>query len=138
MLLNSNFRYFEHIFKSLDFDSRNSYVLYCLIWTPIIRTFCQFERFFFCPLAKKRSCQFGLSNIYSQKRQEKWRQILDFYINCGKISFSLLTNFASPEKWSMQRTCSPTPLLKFALLPVTLIRQQFSLLARRKYETVKD
>ena len=39
MLLNSNFRYFEHIFKSLEFALRNSYVLCCLIRTPIIRTF---------------------------------------------------------------------------------------------------
>ena len=35
----------------------------------------------------------------------------------------------------MQGICSPTSSLKFALLPVTSTRQQFSLLARRKYET---
>ena len=33
MLLNSNFCYFEHIFKPLDFALRNSYVLCCLIRT---------------------------------------------------------------------------------------------------------
>ena len=43
MLLNSNFHYFI-IFKSLEFALKNSYVLCCLIRTPIIRTFCQFER----------------------------------------------------------------------------------------------
>ena len=41
------------------------------------------------------------------------RQILDFYINCGKIYFSFLTNFASPEKWSMQGICSSSPSPKF-------------------------
>ena len=39
MLLNSNFCYFEHICKSLELNLRNSYVLCCLIRTPIIRTF---------------------------------------------------------------------------------------------------
>ena len=42
---NSNAAYFElslfqQIFKSLEFALRNSYVLCCLIRTPIIRTFC--------------------------------------------------------------------------------------------------
>ena len=111
---------------------------------------------------------------FSHKRKETWRQILDFYINCDKISFSLwpksalanwnlctftvtngkkhedkyliftlivisfslLSNFASPEKWSMQGIYSPSPSPKFTLLPVTSTRQQFSLLACRKYETV--
>ena len=35
----------------------------------------------------------------------------------------------------MQRICCPFPSSKFTLLPVTSTRQQFSLLARRKYET---
>ena len=40
VLLNSNFCYFERIFKSLELALRNSYVLCCLIRTPIIQTFC--------------------------------------------------------------------------------------------------
>ena len=36
----------------------------------------------------------------------------------------------------MQGICSLSLLLKFTRLPVTLTRQQFSLLPRRKYETV--
>ena len=56
--------------------------------------------------------------IYSHKRKEKSRQILDFSIDCCKISRSLLTNFASPEKWSMQGICNPSPLPKFTLLPI--------------------
>ena len=36
----------------------------------------------------------------------------------------------------MQGICSISLLLKFTRLPVTLTRQQFSLLPRRKYETV--
>ena len=36
----------------------------------------------------------------------------------------------------MQEICSPSSLPKFTLSPVTSTRQQFSLLARRKYETV--
>ena len=59
-----------------------------------------------------------------------------FYINCGKIYFSLLTNFASPEKWSIQGICSPSPSPTFTLLPVTSTRQQFSLLPCKKYEKV--
>ena len=74
--------------------------------------------------------------LYSHKREEKWRQILDVYIICAKISFILLTNFASPEKWSTQGICSPSSSPKFTLLHVTSTRQQFSLLARRKYETI--
>ena len=58
------------------------------------------------------------------------------FLHCGKTSFSLLINFASPEKWSMQGICSPSPLPKFTLLPVTSAQQQFSWLARRKYKTV--
>ena len=77
------------------------------------------------------------TSVYLQSQKgKKWRQILDFYINCGKISFSLIKNFASPEKWSMQGICKSSPSSKYTLLPVTSTRQQFSLLARRKYETV--
>ena len=36
----------------------------------------------------------------------------------------------------MQGICSPSPSPKSTLLPVTSTRQQFSLLARRKYEMV--
>ena len=36
----------------------------------------------------------------------------------------------------MQGICSPSPSPKFTLLPVTSTRQQFSLLARRKYKMV--
>ena len=46
MLLNSNFHYFKHIFKSLEFALRNSYVLCCLIWTLIIWTFVNLNVFF--------------------------------------------------------------------------------------------
>ena len=35
------------------------------------------------------------------------------------MSFSLLTNFASPEKRSMQGICSPSQLPNFAILPFT-------------------
>ena len=54
MLRNSNFRYFELIFKSLEFALRNSYVLCCLIRTLVIGTFCYFE-LFLGPLPKKRA-----------------------------------------------------------------------------------
>ena len=44
MLLNSNFRYIEQIPKSLEFALRKSYVLCCLIRTPIIRTISSVHR----------------------------------------------------------------------------------------------
>ena len=39
MLLNSNFRFFKHIFKSLEFALGISYTLCCLIQTLIMQTF---------------------------------------------------------------------------------------------------
>ena len=105
----------------LNSDNSN----FSLIWT------------FFSDLRPKSAlvnsdfCTFTVSNW-----KKKWRQILNFYIDCCKISFSLLKNFVSPEKWSMQGICSPSPSPKFTLFAVTSTRQQFLLLAHRKYEAV--
>ena len=90
-------------------------------------------RTFFWSFGQKR-----LSLIQSSVQSQTGRKMKKNtqFLHCGKTSFSLLINFASPEKWSMQGICSPSPLPKFTLLPVTSARQQFSWLARRKYETV--
>ena len=97
------------------------------------------QTFFFFALWPKNAlansdsdfCTFTVTN-----GKKKWRQILNFYVNCGKISFSVLKKFASPEKLSMEGICRASPSPKFTLLPVTSMRHQFSLLARRKYEVV--
>ena len=90
--------------------------------------------FFFRSFGQKTVSLIRTSVYLQSQTGRKWRQILDFYIICGKIYFSLLTIFASPEKWSMQGICSPSSSPKFTLLPVTSTWQQFLLLARRKYE----
>ena len=66
-------------------------------------------------------------------------QFFSLYSSVSQISsikylvFIFLSNI---QYTSLQGICSPSPLPKFTLLPVTSTQQRFSLLARRKYETV--
>ena len=55
---------------------------------------------------------------YGKKIEDKY---LIFTLIVVKYLLVFLTNFASPEKWSMQGICSSSPSPKFTLLPVSYV-----------------